>query len=632
VSETTTDTPVAHRHVPGSAYDPADPVTKLVHMVGGGFFNEPRYYDPNRPPAAFLAELLTTGKIASVPTDDGGLSAQAREVVETAAAVARGDTPEDLLVVAAWARDPKDGLKLRTTPQVLLAMAAAFPKTRGFVPRYVPAIIQRADEIRQVFGVYRDLFMVSAGEGHKHRGALPHGLRKALALALVSQSDYALLKYNGGDRPTFADVLMMVGGSAKIGTFLRRATGKHRDHWPVGKAMFEYLVNDRYVADGLPPMLAARQRFFATKNPADVTPELIREAGLTWENVVSHLGNAAAVWELCVPVMGEMALTRNLRNFEQAGVAAEVWDRVEARLLAVEESVQLPFRYFSAEREVTTDRAKALLAALMDRAVAKLADLPGDTLVLVDNSGSALGCAVSKRSDLRVADAGNTLAAVLAKRLGARCRVGVFGDSLVWAPLDPEATALALKKRIDAVGRDDERSEYGALAIPTYRKGAGVGGSTETGLWFALHDVTEKGVRFDRVIFLSDLCCYTQGDNGTAANCGVDLEEYFGKGATVQVMVERYHAKVNPTCRAYSVNLAGYGQSQLAPGDARSHLLSGWSDKVVDLIRGLEAGGTVYTVDESAGSTVAEPVAVPVIEVLRERYRRESLAAPAGAG
>ena len=624
----TPDTAVAHRHVPGSAFDLADPVTKLVNMVGGGFFNEPRYYDPARPPAAFLAELLTTGKIASVPADDGGLSAQAREVVETAAAVACGDTPEDLLVVAAWARDSKDGLKLRTTPQVLLAVAAAFPKTRGFVPRYATAVIQRADEVRAVFGVYRDLFMASpapaAGQkpARPHRGALPHGLRKALALALATQSDYALLKYDGADRPTFADVLKMVGGSAKIGAFLRRATGKHRDHWPVSKAMFEYLVNGRYVESGLPPILAARQRFFATKDAAAVDLELVRAAGLTWENVVSHLGSAAAVWELCVPIMGEMALTRNLRNFEQAGISAAAWDRVERALLAVDDSVQLPFRYFAAEREVTGDRAKALLAALLDKAVAKLADLPGDTLVLVDNSGSATGCAVSKRSDLRVSDAGNTLAAVLAKRLGRRCRVGVFGDSLVWAPLDPERSALDLKKAIDEVAHEDERSTHGALAIPAYRTGAGVGGGTESGLWFALHDATTKAVRFDRIVFLSDLCCYTQGDDGTAANCGVNMEDYFGKGATVQVMVERYRAKVNPACRAYSVNLAGYGQSQLAPSDPRSHLLSGWSDKIVDLIRGLEAGEPVYTVDEAEGTTAAEPLPIPVIDVLRERYRR----------
>jgi hypothetical protein len=50
-----TDLPVPHRHVPGSAYDIADPVAKLIHTIGGGFFNEPKYYDPERPPAAFCA-------------------------------------------------------------------------------------------------------------------------------------------------------------------------------------------------------------------------------------------------------------------------------------------------------------------------------------------------------------------------------------------------------------------------------------------------------------------------------------------------------------------------------------------------------------------------------------------------
>ncbi|HEY1191011.1 MAG TPA: TROVE domain-containing protein [Gemmata sp.] len=630
MSHPETDAPVAHRHVPGSAFEAADPVQKLVHTIGGGFFNEPRYYDPNRPAEAFFAELFATGKIASVIADRMGLSEQAREVFETAAAVAQGATPEDLLVVAAWARDTKAGLKLRATPQVLFAVAAAFPKTRAFVPRYATAVIQRADEVRTVFGLYRDLFMTApephAGAeqpqpGRAHRGALPHGLRKALALALASQSDYALLKYNGADRPTFADVLMMIGGSAKVGQFLRRATGQARTGWPLSKPMFEYLVNGKYVEEGLPPVLAARKAFFATKDPAAVTLETVRTAALTWENVVSHLGRAPAVWELCVPLMGEMALTRNLRNFEEVGLSTPAWDRVEEKLLAVEDSVQLPFRYFAAERELNSDRAKRLVASLLDRAVAKLADLSGNTLVLVDNSGSACSCVVSKRSDLRVSDAGNALAAVLAKRLGARCQVGVFGDSLVWVPLDPEQSTLALKKKIDAVGRTEERSANGALALPDYRKGPGVGQGTETGLWFALADVTAKGARFDRIVFLSDLCCYTQGDDGTARNCGVNLETYFGKGATMQVMIDRYRDRVNPTCRAYSVNLSGHGQSQLRPGDTRTHLLSGWSDKIVDLIRGLETGEPVFMIEEGAPAR-AEPLPVPVIEVLRERYRR----------
>ena len=47
---------VAHDHVPGRAYEVADPSQKLVHLIGGGFFNEPRYYDPNRSYAAFMVE------------------------------------------------------------------------------------------------------------------------------------------------------------------------------------------------------------------------------------------------------------------------------------------------------------------------------------------------------------------------------------------------------------------------------------------------------------------------------------------------------------------------------------------------------------------------------------------------
>lgn len=102
---------VAHKHVPGRAYDVGDAVTKLTHTIGGGFFNEPKYYDSNRSAVEFYNELFSTGRISSIIVDEMGLTEQAREVLETAAAVANGETPEDLLVIAAWARDTKNGLK-----------------------------------------------------------------------------------------------------------------------------------------------------------------------------------------------------------------------------------------------------------------------------------------------------------------------------------------------------------------------------------------------------------------------------------------------------------------------------------------------------------------------------------------
>ena len=171
---------------------------------------------------------------------------------------------------------------------------------------------------------------------------------------------------------------------------------------------------------------------------------------------------------------------------------------------------------------------------------------------------------------------------------------------------------MAIKHRIDAVAQKEERSTNNALAIPQYKNGPGGGGSTETGLWFSFDDLTKRKVHVDRMIFLSDLCCYTQGDDGTAQNCGVNLEQYFGKNATMQSMVDRYRQAVNKNCFVYSVNLNGHGQSQLRPGDDRTHLLSGWSEKLLDMIRDIEAG--VSDEPEKA-------VEVPAIEVLRSRYQ-----------
>src|SRR5690606_31845569 len=81
---------VAHQHVPGRAFEVDNPSVKLIHTIGGGFFNEPKYYDSNRSTANFYAELSSTGKISSRILDATGLTEQAREILETAQAIADG--------------------------------------------------------------------------------------------------------------------------------------------------------------------------------------------------------------------------------------------------------------------------------------------------------------------------------------------------------------------------------------------------------------------------------------------------------------------------------------------------------------------------------------------------------------
>lgn len=591
---------LAHKHVPGRAYEVSNPTEKLIHMIGGGFFNEPRYYGDNS-------------------KDDEGLSEQAKEVIQAIQDVANSDSPEDLLLIASWARDPEKGLKLRTTPQVMLAIAAANKNTQPFVRKYSSSIMRRVDEVRQVFAAFRhlnqnfekkeDLSKKSANKDRSkifrgHRGSLPHSLRKGIAEVLSKTSIYELLKYNSDESPTLRDVLLMVGGSSKLPSRKNEKGEIQKDGWPVSKGVFEYIVNNKVTEDA-PEMIKSRDVFFKLENLSEVTPYLVKQAGLTWENITSKFGTSKEVWDLCIPLMGEMALTRNLRNFEDAKISKASWDLVYNKLGKVENTVQLPFRFFTALKNTKSTEAHTLVARQLDQSCQNIPELLGTTVVLVDNSGSAVGATVSKNSEMRVSDAGNTLAAIVAKRMGRNAMIGAFGDSCIWIPINQMDSCVTIKETIDRIAQTEERSKHNALAIPAYKKGAGVGQSTETGLWWALDDLTKRGIVVNRIILLSDLCCYTQGDN----NCGVNMTTYFGKDATIQGMVERYRRIVNPNTSVYSINLAGYSQAQVK--GKNTHLLSGWSEQIFSMIRDLEIETPQQT-----------PVEVPAMAVLKERYTK----------
>ena len=321
---------------------------------------------------------------------------------------------------------------------------------------------------------------------------------------------------------------------------------------------------------------------------------------------------------MAIPYMGEMALTRNLRNFEEAKISDAAWDQVYGKCTSISDTKQLPFRFFSAEAQVGGTNAKSIADKMLDNACMNVPELSGTTAIFVDNSGSAQGAAMSGKSNLRVSDAGNTLAAIIAKRFGRRAKVGVFGDSFIWVPFSEADSCMATKKKIDSVATSEDRTKYGALAISdAYRRGHGVGGGTETGLWCGINDLTEKGIKVDRIIICSDLCCYTLGG---ATNCGLDMTRYFGKGgdkATIQSLLDVYRRKVNPNLYVHSIDLQGYGKAQVRPNEKRTQLLSGWSEQVFGLVRGFELGSMSEQVQQSEET----PVSVPTIELLRQQYQ-----------
>ena len=63
-------------------------------------------------------------------------------------------------------------------------------------------------------------------------------------------------------------------------------------------------------------------------------PAALAEAGFSWERLSGWLpgGMDAEAWEAVIPSMGVMALVRNLRNFDQAGIGEAAVDAVIAKI------------------------------------------------------------------------------------------------------------------------------------------------------------------------------------------------------------------------------------------------------------------------------------------------------------
>lgn len=130
----------------------------------------------------------------------------------------------------------------------------------------------------------------------------------------------------------------------------------------------------------------------------------------TWERAISRPGaDKRAEWErlLREGKLGALALVRNLRNMEQAGVDPAL---VRDAMGKVRASDVWPWQLLAAAREAPAYTHD--LDALMLRSCGALPRLPGKTGVLVDVSGS-MDSGISERGTMRRMEAAAGLAVVL---------------------------------------------------------------------------------------------------------------------------------------------------------------------------------------------------------------------------
>lgn len=293
--------------------------------------------------------------------------------------------------VSALAIEARERMKLRHAPLLLVREMARHASHRHLVGETLARVIQRADELAEFVAIYW-----SGG-----RQPLSAQVKKGLASAFAKFDEYALAKYDRAGVVRLRDVL-----------FLSHAR-------PVDEAQAS-----------LWKRLAAGEL---------ATPD-------TWEVALSASGSDAAekreIWErlLAEHKLGALALLRNLRNMQEAGVSE---DLVRRALAAMKTERVLPFRFLAAARNAPQweqELEQAMFRALEGRDMR----LAGHTVLLVDVSGS-MEVLLSRRSDMRRTDAAYGLA-ILLREIAEKVTIYTFSDS---AQLVPSRRGMALRDALE---------------------------------------------------------------------------------------------------------------------------------------------------------------------------------------
>lgn len=379
---------------------------------------------------------------------------------------------------------------------------------------------------------------------------VPNALKRGLADAVIRLYDeYSLLRYDtpSADR-RFGDVIQLVRPRAESSAqsqLFKWAMERARTGWKDGARRLPgrmlQMIRARRELEAVP--LAARRALVSERVGVPFSQRL-KDAGASWEWVSGWLadgeGMTAEVWEALAPNMGYMALLRNLRNFDQAGISADAANAVATRLAdpaQVAKSRQFPFRFLAAYRASSDSLRWGL--ALEQALSASLSNVPvlkGRTLICIDRSPSMFPgyhFSTSSDSEISLADQAAVFGCALALR-AENATVVVYGGTsrVVEVP-----KGAALLKFVDGLG--------GAIDY-TDTKGA----------------VRSHFSGHDRVIVVTD-------EQSSTADAS---------------------APVPANVPVYVWNMAGYGAGNMASGVNNRHTFGGLTDDSFRMVTVLEEG------------------------------------------
>jgi hypothetical protein len=362
----------------------------------------------------------------------------------------------------------------------------------------------------------------------KHYGRrLPMPVKRGIAdAARRLYTEAALLKYDTSGKPfRFADVIELC--------HVRPDALWRSD-------LYKYALDRRHNRSNIiiPATLPTIQHRADLKGTAveEMSQADIKLAGMTWENTISAAVDKKAAWENTIPTMGYMALLRNLRNFDEAGISAATVRQVIDRLTDPEEvkrSRQFPFRFLSAYTQLNSLTWGHALETALNLSLQNLPALRGRTLILVDRSDSMF-YGLSEYSSVRWAAVAAMFGTALYLRNQPNATLVQYGSRSVEMIFPKSMSILRAERRFSNLG----------------------GTRTATA-------IRERFTGHDRIIVITDEQVHSGEDPSKAAPASVPM---------------------------YTFNLAGYRPSQVPDSANRVTIGGGLTDKSFQMIALLEAG------------------------------------------
>ena len=280
--------------------------------------------------------------------------------------------------VAALAIEAREDMKLRHAPLLIVREMARHETHRGLVADTLERVIQRPDELTEFLAIY---WVDALGPmQQRKKAAVSAQVKKGLARAFAKFDAYQLAKYDRDGAVRLRDVL-----------FITHAKPKDEAQEKIWKQLIDGKL---------------------------ASPD-------TWEVALSGGADKKETFERLIAdkKLGALALLRNLRNMQVAGVSKKA---IGKALDEMRTDRVLPYRFIAAAQHAPDLEPE--LEHAMFRSIEGHAKLAGKTILLVDVSGS-MDSPLSGRSEMRRLEAAVGLA-ILAREIGEDIEIYTFSDKV----------------------------------------------------------------------------------------------------------------------------------------------------------------------------------------------------------